>query len=361
MFCLLKKVLVVVLICWGAAPLFGVPKTPTEAEPNRISVSQLLDKFSASYDKASKIRSYIVRWEELISGDCSFFGSSFRKTYESCERITDGERFFYCEKKWGHCLQGENLFISKNDAEMRTWLWDGQVRFEYQRHPAEGDPIGTVTIYQKPSEKQIEGFINYKCCGHEIFGFLIGEYERVDKVLRKTANISVRDKLEQIGSSNCYVIDAMTQGGKYTLWIDPQHGYNIAKAIVRWGENVPPYGQAHWRVKNALNSVENVSFGKIKNLWVPVEADIVLNRNWHNGEWTKQSWHHKLTEVILDPDHDALGSFVPDDIKNGAEVRIVTADGTLHYKEKYTWQDGKVVDGKGGMILDTETKNLPEK
>jgi Leucine-rich repeat (LRR) protein len=54
--CSLKNRFIVALICWGAAPLFGVPKTPTEAEPNRISVSQLLEKYGKSQVSQTKER-----------------------------------------------------------------------------------------------------------------------------------------------------------------------------------------------------------------------------------------------------------------------------------------------------------------
>jgi hypothetical protein len=176
-------------------------------------------------------------------------------------------------------------------------------------------------------------------------------------VLPKVSKLSVRDSPEKTAGSNCYVVDAETKGGKYALWIDPEHGYNIAKAEVQWGENQPPYGVPHWRVKSAFNSISNVRFRKIHNLWVPVEADIVLNRNWHNGEWTKQSWHHKLTDVILSPDNEMLSSFVPDDIKNGAEVRILGVNGK-YFQGRYTWKNGQVVDDKGRVILDCRPKKL---
>lgn len=100
-----------------------------------------------------------------------------------------------------------------------------------------------------------------------------------------------------------------------------------------------------------FNSLNNVHFKKINDLWVPEEADIALNRKWANGEFADIKQHHKLIEITLDPDHDALGSFMPDDIKNGAKVYISPAIDVY-----YTWQDGKVVDGKGSVIMDFRPK-----
>ena len=42
-----------------------------------------------------------------------------------------------------------------------------------------------------------------------------------------------------------------------------------------------------------------------------------------------------------------LGSFLPDDVRSGAEVRIVGINNI-----RYTWQDGKVVDADGKVIMD---------
>lgn len=48
-------------------------------------------------------------------------------------------------------------------------------------------------------------------------------------VLSEARSISVRDETEKINGVDCFVIDADTKCGKYKVWIDPEHGYNIAK------------------------------------------------------------------------------------------------------------------------------------
>ena len=55
--------------------------------------------------------------------------------------------------------------------------------------------------------------------------------------------------------------------------------------------------------------------------------------------------HHTITQIILDPDHEALDSFIPE-IENGTEIR------DLESRARYTWQDGKkfVVDEWDGRI-----------
>jgi hypothetical protein len=55
------------------------------------------------------------------------------------------------------------------------------------------------------------------------------------------------------------------------------------------------------------------------------------------GKTTK--WHHKRTEVVLNPDHSTLSSFVADDIPDGTKVLFPG----LYDKTEYTWQNGKPV------------------
>jgi hypothetical protein len=64
-----------------------------------------------------------------------------------------------------------------------------------------------------------------------------------------------------------------------------------------------------------------------------------------NGTSFTESSHVKRTEVVLNPDHDALGSFVPSDIRSGAtvEIRDLGSD--------YTWQKGNVVDENGRVVF----------
>ena len=87
-----------------------------------------------------------------------------------------------------------------------------------------------------------------------------------------------------------------------------------------------------------FSSIKNVHFEKIDDVWVPVEADIVKHFTRPNGDFTKQKLHCKRTEIILNPDHDALGSFLPTDIPNGARVSIAGI-----HNIRYIWQDGELI------------------
>ena len=61
-----------------------------------------------------------------------------------------------------------------------------------------------------------------------IYGFL-GSDERLDAVLRGAKQISMRPTTETVSGIACHVIDADTDYGQYTVWLDPAHGYNAVK------------------------------------------------------------------------------------------------------------------------------------
>ena len=71
----------------------------------------------------------------------------------------------------------------------------------------------------------------------------------------------------------------------------------------------------------------------------------------HNSVEHQSSWEKEVSfsMITLNPDRDALGSFLPDDIPNGCDVRLLS----LPPSKKFVWQNGKVVD-KDGREVDVD-------
>jgi hypothetical protein len=151
------------------------------------------------------------------------------------------------------------------------------------------------------------------------------------------------------------VIDAVTKYGKYTAWIDREHGYNIAKLVQtqKQGDLID-----RWPVKAGTNtfSTEVLHFKRIDGVWVPWEVEQVSEQK-APGWDLRTNLHYKRTKFTLNPDHDALGydaldSFLPGDIEDQTIVQIEGVKG------RYRWFRGSrfVIDEKGRVVRNDPNK-----
>ena len=363
------------LICAGFVPvcsagtddilsgreLLGVVRdsSPTRGE-KLTTVTELLDKYAETQDKLQS--SFIIRSENISRVNGSVYGGGLKanklRINRSVELRTDGNRISF--RMIMHENENSTTKASAKDkSSYMSSLWDGKCYSHYTSWYPQKLGDGKVSLGRVGDDSHKKGMIPIGYNGHEMLGIFCGDYERVDSVLHQADAIFVRDTTERIGDSDCYVIKAVVKNrGKYTVWIDPQYGYNIAKATIRRGENAILYDEAPRKIRvEVFNSINNIRFKKIDNVWLPMEADIVINRKWNNGDFAKIKQHHRFTEIIMHPDHDALGSFERDDIKNGAMVYIRGHNDSKGGPIEYTWRDGKVVDAQGQAIAWNEVHN----
>jgi hypothetical protein len=327
----------------------------------------LLDKYAETQDK---LRSIIVKSRQ--SGESAVFNKSDRPKKPNTRMSWDFEFRFDGERV---CLcRLDGVFIRPTGARHRkkgdlSRTYDGHYYF---RLSIGGTRNKAVVRVQEGEElrKVSSKIVTISYAGSEVLGYFWGdepsEGRRVDSVLRKAKTISVRERMERVGRTKCYVIDAVEKGGNYTLWIDPEHGYNIAKAEVF---RVPGQLRARGLTENSsvYSSVRDVRFKKIDSVWVPVEAVTERKSEAFNGTVVWRKVHYKRTEVILNPDHEELRSFYPDDIPSGAEVVVAFVGGApgrdgddIEDVGEFTWQPGAefVVDNNCRVVRNDPDKNL---
>jgi len=333
----------------------SLQKQPDSKPGEYSKASELLDKYTATRDKFNSFISKTentIEFENTPTKSNSRFGYTHLKNYNKIDFRFDGRRSYTRRHYWGD-ISKNFVGVPENDPFYSSKFNNDDLNLSrgYGRNNIK-DP-GFVTIhkdFQWKNAAEVCLARGYK--GHEVLGYMLGDDQRIDVVLRTmTTDISVRDRMEEIGGSQCYVIDTQTKKGKYTVWIDPSHGYNIARAeVLRQGgdlesDNATPIQEGDQK----YILLSNVQFKQIDGVWIPVGADI--DYRWNLSEkygytyWEKI--HHKVTDFIINPDHEALGSFEPDDIQNGAKVKIAQVPDI-----NYTWQDGKVVDANGKIIVD---------
>jgi len=334
------KLLIIVACC--------IPVQASAIE--KLSVSELLDRYAANQDK---LKSFIVRTEatkiEEVTENGTASHTSRGKWEVEFRYEEDGGDFrAYFSPKKVHSVADGSL-VPADQHYSHLCLWDRNRYIEHYR----GQTLNESNVFVSFAAKDMKNAfaIGYPGPGSTL-GLLYGDVERFDSILRQSDSISVRDELEQVGLVDCYVINAKSKHGIYTVWLDAEHGYGIAKADVHkgpkdllWGRPLGSYIYAPYDI-----SIRNVRFESIEGIWVPMKADFMVCSKGSTAKRSNLSSvmnvHYRITELHLNPDHDALGSFVPD-IENGTSVRIQEAPGV-----RYTWQEGMkfVVDERDGSI-----------
>jgi len=300
----------------------------------KLSVSELLDRYAANQDKLNSLivkteERFVIKWSHEPSPDFVRWVTEFR---------TDGKRTHLKLCIWND-LVAEDAPAPIADAQHFVEIWNGKFYIECYDVPTKIPEEYITRVRVSTDEKHRKStYLTYT--GVPFLGIRYGDYERIDSVFRQADSVSVRDKPEQVGSVACYVIDAKTKSRDYTVWIDPEHGYNIAKADIKVKAGDLFCGRQFKDSESESLSIINIRFEKIDGAWIPMEADLYSTSNRIDRPSVRSTLHHKITQIILYPNHDALGSFVPD-IENGTSVRIQEPPGI-----RYTWHDGKkfVVD-----------------
>jgi len=345
-----KGFVIVILIAMVTTDSFTQNITQ-KSEPDWPSVQELLQKYGQTLDS---IKTFMCKSETQNEGtgtDRSGKPMSWKR-FTSSETRFDGSRVSKRNYEWGTNISLDGREIKKSDAFYRSDLWDGKNFFTYSRSSPNiksGNYPGTanITYDAKIHEKIIR---QYAVSPFHIAN-LGDDGERIDLFLLKEKRVTVRNKLERIGGSDCFVIDALTTSGKYTIWIDPAHGYNIAQSEIRHTEgDVIFAGQLQVKKgQSGISNLKNVRFEKIGDYWVPMEYDYFGSGN-IQGQVNEKS-HHKFTDVILNPENNAFGLFAPEDILDGTRVTVMHIP-----NKKLGWLSGKVVDIDKNIVIDFTDK-----
>jgi len=293
----------------------------------KVSTSELLDRYAANQDK---LKSLIVKTEERFISKWSHEpGPNFVRWIT--ELRTDGERIYLKMRIWDD-LDADDAPTPIAGDQQYVEIWNGKLYINCYDVPTEIPKEYLKRVRVSTTERHKRStYFTYT--GVPFLGIRYGGYERIDAVLRQADCVAVRDKLEHVGSASCYVIDAKTKSGDYTVWIDPKHGYNIVKADIHVGPN-DSFGRRTFGDQDSESlSIRNIRFEKISGAWIPMEADLYNTSNRKGRPSVRNTIHHTINQITLDPDHEALDSFTPE-IENGTEIR------DLDSRARYRWQEG---------------------
>ncbi len=256
-------------------------------------------------------------------------------SYHTCDLRYDGERVFWRWRRWGG-VEGTPHFTPKDNTHYLGILWDGQTHSSYRAKDQEGK--GLIILDKNPRREDIDALLYDNMVG-SFMGCHQNAFERVDEILRSANRTSLRDERQAVNGSECLVLDATTDYGEYTVWIDPGHGYNIAKAEIRArAAQKHLYRGRPVRAGESILKVDILRFEEFEGAWMAVEGTWEHSYDRHDGARQKTETHVRITDLTVAPDHEALRSFVRDDVPNGTAAYIAPFAHIRH-----TWEDGSLV------------------
>jgi len=321
-------------------------------------LSELLKKYTHTLDST---QSMISTFEN--SSTRSAYLPPLRMKYNNVnmysrgQRRTDGKGSIYKQEyAWGyHPIKGRDVAEERASYALRVSTPD----FQYNNTKSKrGQAPNGLVLHQNG---QTPGWDNFRDENDAFFLGYLGVDVRIDVILKNARKISVRPEPEIINGSVCYVVESDTVYGNHTLWLDSAHGYQPARIeLSRDGDDLqnttklpPPPPDKRVEGKDSL-VIDNIKFKKVQGVWVPVEGRTKKSIEWPKHRFfKKEKVNFKITEIVLNPDHDALESFanpaknplVDPELVNGTRVRLGND------RIECTWRNGRLIDG-GGSVID---------
>ncbi|MHC4260352.1 MAG: hypothetical protein ACYSTF_08085 [Planctomycetota bacterium] len=306
------------------------------------AAAELLDKYAETQDK---LKSFIAKASFSNKGYCNHSIGSEKPCWGDYsgryEVRFDGWRASLRSSNWGYINPW--LYYPQDDPSYESELWDGETGFGYVYHSKSGPGYSPLKIGKDPNRQAGRKLLLNRYFGGIPMGYFRGDKKRIDVKLREADTIRVQDKMEKAEGRACYVIEARIKEGEYKLWIDPEHGHNIVKIEIERDD------MAH--LEHFSESMKCARFKKVDDVWLPMEWDTRRYWDWPGDHYCEGTMSIKLEEIILNPDHNSLGSFVPDDIRDGARTTFPFPFGHQVTKGSplYVWSKDPnfVVDEKG--------------
>jgi hypothetical protein len=319
--------------------------------PSPPTASELLAKYTAALDGLRSINLTVEGCENSFNEfkrpvgptdayDGSKISGRLMTNYFKFECRSDGKRHAFRIYQWGN-VGSATIWTPAEQPAYNSCFWDGHQKYDQNKGINKPGSVGLVTLNNNLPSNNPQVLWHIASYG-EMRGYLPPAEQRVDAIARAARSLSVRSGTETMNGSACYVIDAVTEKGKVCLWIDPAHGYMAAKATQNIGPgNVRVAGQRVPAGTTEQRTFEVTRFEQKGDVWVPMEMKATSDMNFANTrEFSHATATYKCTEVILNPDHDALHSFdwkFDPELKEGAK---------FHYSQQmdnYIWQGGKLV------------------
>jgi hypothetical protein len=297
------------------------------------TAAQVLDEFARTQDRLLSMVYTVTTTEEVAKGN-RFYLAEVR---------TDANRAASREYGWG---PGMADATSRADPICWVFVSDGKIRCRYLgrvKRPGTLN-IAPARVKQGSPDSARRAILGYNNAGY-LFGHFGSDEDCCDVVLRNASELRVRNQPEKVNGAPCWVLEAWRTYDntvvQYTLWFDPAHGYNIARADVR--------AALKGESPAAIFRVNQVEFRQVDGVWVPASAEADdWKRNLRDGSTSSSRIHVRVTASRANPKDEPANAFTLNDVPDGSRVELV---GDAYHSGKATMQNGRVVDAAGNVML----------
>jgi len=302
-----------------------------EQTPTDLDAETVLQRAAAQYDKRPSLLydcDTVVTWP-----DREFKPGDRTELRYVCRFIQDQERINW-SKELFETVDGKEVLL-KDTRE----IWDGSKFLFRKKLPSVDNYDAYFTINKSfvntimqidRKDSFLDGILGQIGSGHYTQDLLGSE------------QMTLHKQMEEINGHACYVIEAILRKGTIgKFWIDPSAGYNLRKVVVNNNESVsdssePPPGVTVIHNTATLEYVvDNVVLEQIGGIWFPVAGICDFKTTYTDGSSHHSKREARRTNVVWNPDLDALGAFKMD-LPEGA--RISNQDDESN---DYVWRNGR--------------------
>jgi len=263
--------------------------------------------------------------------------------YVSGEVITDGRRVAVSRNEWGQISR--RTARAAGNPLYSKYTFDGRQAWYYDRDPQNTDePHGDLSIDPNPRHEPMRAAVQTDV-GLSLLGYITIHRIKIDDALRDpSAKLVVRKELENIGGVDCYVLDVSSLYGRGTVWLDPEHGYNMAQAhfSLRTGDVFKPTNKPITDPWESQFYWKDMTFTLVDDVWFPTQGNFEYSIDCERF-WEKTAHHLKFTDLKLNPDMDAMDAFSTAHIPDGAICSYIYQHVPGVRSTPYIWQDGRVI------------------
>jgi len=342
----------VIIFCMSSVCLSALSKGRLDVKPNPKELVNLYKKAVTCWDKSVAMRvetehsmvkrgvdeTDIRNWRYDIThrrdgnrcewfGRCQFKGEHDGDDYsfnEQFTRMVSDEFFLYYTKR----------HLEEESGEMSQALMGSNVKEQ---------------LFILQAQEPDGGFLHGRMSG-------IGSAPKMVEVMSDSDSLNLLGQ-ETLGGSLCYIVEAKTKYGTFTVWIAPEKGYNALKYIVRKSGHdilrddihIEDQGITEW-----VEVVDSIDVRKIDGVFVPISGKLT-GKTKAGDDWERTT-HVKVkrSEIVLNPDFKALGAFKIS-FPEGTEVTHEDIPGL-----RFRWTKGKFVpDMNEYLIKNLVGKPLP--